>query len=158
MYIHSFHYSLSQDIECNSLCYTVGPYCLSILYTIVCICWPQIPNPFLSTPLPLGNHKWVLYIWYLWVCFCPFFFFFRGCTLSIWSFSGQGSNWNCSHQPMPQPQQYGVWAMSVTCATAHSNGRSLTPWARPGIEPTSSWMPVGFVNGWAMTRIPVSVF
>ena len=32
------HYGLSQDIEHSSLCYTVGPCCLSILYTIVCIC------------------------------------------------------------------------------------------------------------------------
>ena len=30
-----FHYSLSQDIDYSSLCYTVGP-CLSILYILVC--------------------------------------------------------------------------------------------------------------------------
>ena len=35
MYIHIF--SL-QDIEYSSLCYTVGPCCLSILYEAVCIC------------------------------------------------------------------------------------------------------------------------
>ena len=28
-----FHYGLLQDIEYSFLCYTVGPYCLSILYT-----------------------------------------------------------------------------------------------------------------------------
>ena len=33
-----FHYGLSQDIEYSSLCYTVGPCCLSIPYIIVCIC------------------------------------------------------------------------------------------------------------------------
>ena len=43
IYIHIlfhilFHYGLSQDIEYSSLCYTVGPCCLSILYIIVCIC------------------------------------------------------------------------------------------------------------------------
>ena len=32
-----FHYKLLQDNEYSSLCYTVGP-CLSILYTVVCIC------------------------------------------------------------------------------------------------------------------------
>ena len=32
-----FHFGLSQDIEYSSLCYTVGPCCLSILYVIVCI-------------------------------------------------------------------------------------------------------------------------
>ena len=32
-----FHCGLSQDTEYSSLCYTVGPCCLSILYIIVCI-------------------------------------------------------------------------------------------------------------------------
>ena len=31
-------------------------------------------------------------------------------------------------------------------ATAHGNARSLTHWSRPGIEPASSWMVVGFVT------------
>ena len=30
-----FHYGLSQDIECSSLCYTVGPSCLLVLFFIV---------------------------------------------------------------------------------------------------------------------------
>ena len=33
-----FHYGLSQDIEYSSLCYTVGPCCLSILYIKAYIC------------------------------------------------------------------------------------------------------------------------
>ena len=33
-----FHYRLLQDIEYRSLCYTVGPCCLCILYIVVCIC------------------------------------------------------------------------------------------------------------------------
>ena len=33
-----FHYGLSQDIEYSSLCYTVGPCCLSSLYILACIC------------------------------------------------------------------------------------------------------------------------
>ena len=32
-----FHYGLSQDIEYSSLYYTIGPYCLTILYIIVYI-------------------------------------------------------------------------------------------------------------------------
>ena len=35
---HSFFYGLSQDIEYSSLCYIVGPCCLSILYITACIC------------------------------------------------------------------------------------------------------------------------
>ena len=33
-----FHYRLLQDIDYSSLCYTVGPCCLPILYIVVCIC------------------------------------------------------------------------------------------------------------------------
>ena len=33
-----FSIMVSQDIEYSSLCYTVGPYCLFILYIKVCIC------------------------------------------------------------------------------------------------------------------------
>ena len=33
-----FHYGLSQDIKYCSLCYIVGPCCLSILYIMVYIC------------------------------------------------------------------------------------------------------------------------
>ena len=33
-----FHYDLSLDVEYSSLCYTVGPYCLSVLYIVICIC------------------------------------------------------------------------------------------------------------------------
>ena len=33
-----FHYKLLQDADHSSLCYTVDPWCLSIVYTVVCIC------------------------------------------------------------------------------------------------------------------------
>ena len=36
--------------------------------------------------------------------------------------------------------------LSVTYTTAHPNARSLTHWARPGTEPVSSRMQVGFVS------------
>ena len=34
----------------------------------------------------------------------------------------------------------------MTYTTAHSNTRSLTHWARPGIEPTTSWFLVRFIS------------
>ena len=52
---------------------------------------------------------------------------------------GLGVNWSYSCQPTPQPQQRGIQATSVTYTAAHGNARSLTHWARPGMEPTSSW-------------------
>ena len=53
-------------------------------------------------------------------------------------------------QPTPQTQQCGIWALSATYTSAHGNARSLTHWVRIGIEPTSWWILVGFVNCWAM--------
>ena len=72
-----FHYSLSQDIEYSSLCYAVGPCCLSIPQVIVSICWPQTPKLSLPHPhFPLGSYKSVLYVCesvsvlYRWVYLC----------------------------------------------------------------------------------------
>ena len=44
----------------------------------------------------------------------------------------------------PQPQQGGIGAVSVIYTTAPGNARSLTLRMRQGIEPTSSWILVGF--------------
>ena len=51
-----------------------------------------------------------------------------------------------SRRPTPQPQQRGIRAASMTYTTAHGNARSLIHWARPGIEPATSWFPVRFVS------------
>ena len=48
-----------------------------------------------------------------------------------------------------------IQAMSATYITAHGNAGSLTHWMRPGIEPATSWVLVGFVNCWAMKGTPV---
>ena len=44
--------------------------------------------------------------------------------------------------------------MSVTYTAAHGNAGSLTHWARPRMEPATSWFLVGFVNHCAMTGAP----
>ena len=44
--------------------------------------------------------------------------------------------------------------LSRVCDLHHSNTRSLTHWVRPGIEPTSSWILVGFSTCWATTGTP----
>ena len=46
----------------------------------------------------------------------------------------------------PQPQQLRIQAMSATYTKAHSSTGSLTHRARPGIEPTSSWILVEFIT------------
>ena len=51
-----FHYGLPQDTGYSSLCYTVGPCCLSVLNVIVWIYQPQTPSPSLSHPFsPLAT-------------------------------------------------------------------------------------------------------
>ena len=69
-----------------------------------------------------------------------FLFFFLGLHPRPMEFLGQGLNWSYSCQPTPQPQQHGTYT------TAHGNAGSLTHWTRPGVEPTSSWILVGFVS------------
>ena len=74
-----------------------------------------------------------------------FFFGFLGHTHCIWKFLGLRSNWSYSCRPTPQAQQRGIQAASVAYTTAHGNTGSPTHWARPGIEPTCSWILVGFI-------------
>jgi len=88
------------------------------------------------------------------------FFSFCFLGLHLWHMEVPrlGSNWSSSFQPTPQPQQCKIRAISATYTTAHSNVGSLTHWMRPGIEPTSSWILVGFVNRWATTGTPRKEF
>ena len=62
------------------------------------------------------------------------------------SSQARGSNWSCSCWPTPQPRPRGIRAESATYTITQGNTRSLTYWGRPGIEPTSSWILVGFVT------------
>ena len=103
-----------------------------------------------------------IYFPILWVVFFFFFFFclfvFLGPHWWHMEFPRLGGWISCSRWPMPEPEQLGILAESVTYTTAHGNARSLTHWVRPGIEPVSSWMLVGFVNHWATTRAPAFLF
>ena len=57
-----FHYGLSQDIQYSSLCYTLGPCCLSILNATLFLHVPTPNFQSISPCLLLGNHKSVLYV------------------------------------------------------------------------------------------------
>ena len=54
--------------------------------------------------------------------------------------------------------QHQIQATSAVYTTAQGNARSLTHWARPGIEPTSSWIQVKFVTHRATTGTWVPYF
>ena len=47
-----FPYRLLQNIEYSSVCYTIGPCWLSILFIAVCTCQSQAPNLSLLPPTP----------------------------------------------------------------------------------------------------------
>ena len=57
-----------------------------------------------------------------------------------------------------EPQPHWIQALSATFVETHGNARSLTHWARPGIEPPSSWILVGFVTHWAIAGAPSLCF
>ena len=59
---------------------------------------------------------------------------------------------------MPRPQQCRIRAASATYTTAHSNARSLTHQARPGLEPATSWFLVGFVSAAPQWELPPPYF
>ena len=61
---------------------------------------------------------------------------------------------SCSCRPISQPQQRGIRATSIFYTTAHSNARSLTNWARPGIQPTSSWILFGLISAAPPQELP----
>ena len=56
------------------------------------------------------------------------------------------STQNYSCRPRPEPRQRRIWAVPGTYTTVTATVGSLTHWARPGIEPISSWILVRFVS------------
>ena len=59
---------------------------------------------------------------------------------------------------MSEPQQHEIQATSATYTTAHGNGRSLTShWAKPGLEPATSWFLVRFINHCATKGTPDNI-
>ena len=73
-----------------------------------------------------------------------FFLLFRAAPMAYGSSQAKGSNRSCSCRPTPGTQQRGIRAASATYTTVHGNAGSLTHWARPGIEPSTSWFLVRF--------------
>ena len=62
-----------------------------------------------------------------------------------------------SDSPRPTPHQCQIQAASGTCTTAQGNARSSNHWARPGIEPASSWMLVRFISAEPQRELPIQL-
>ena len=86
--------------------------------------------------------SWLDVSFYVYLSVC---FFFRATPMPYGGSQARG-RMSYSRWPTPQPQQLGIWGRSVTHPTAHCNTGSWTHWLGPGIDPASSWMPVGFVT------------
>ena len=74
------------------------------------------------------------------LCCCFFVYFFRVTPLTYGTSQARGR----------------IGAAVTGLHHSHSNVGSLTHWARPGIEPTSSWILVRFLNHWAVKGTPVN--
>ena len=87
---------------------------------------------------------------FLFVCFM----FFSFCLLGLYPWHMKVPRLGIWLELQPQPQQCWIRAASATYTTTHGSAGSLTHWARPGIEPASPWMLVGFANHLAMMGTP----
>ena len=64
-------------------------------------------------------------------------------------------------RPAPQPQERWIWAVSATYTIAHGSTGSVTLWSKPGIEPVSSWILVGFITAesqWQLWNVYIFIY
>ena len=111
----------------------------------------KVPDPLGSTGLDRkaawasgGN-------WQNWVFF---FFFFKAAPEAYGGSLASGRIRATAAGLTPEPQQHRIRASSSAYTTTHSNARSLICWARPGIEPETSWFPGRFVSAVPRQELP----
>ena len=95
-------------------------------------------------PLLWSNHLFFFFFSFFFSFLFLLYWLFRAAHMAYEGSQARGQNQSCSCWPTPQQRQ--IWAASVTYTTALGNSGFLTQWARPGIEPASSWMLVGFIS------------
>ena len=78
----------------------------------------------------------------------PFFLLFRATHAAYGSFQARGRIASLCHS------HSNVGSAIATYTTAHGNAGFLTHWARPGMEPASSWILVGFVSTVPQWELP----
>ena len=112
--------------------------------------------------LPMLGHKYFLLLFFLEILKIFEVFTFRSLILFFWG----GTPMACGGSQAKgliraaatslyhSHRNGGIPAVSATYNTAHGNTRSLTRWARPGIEPTTSLFLVRFVSHWATMGTP----
>ena len=114
-----------------------------ILFQALCVqtlCWGLTLLPFFQSSWQVG--EWVLY--------CPLFFFlFRAAPAAYGISWARGWIRAAAAGLRHRHGNVGVQATFVTYTMAHDDAGSLSPWARAGIEPASSWFLVD-----SLTTVP----
>ena len=120
--------------------------------------FPTIYNVLSLDPFEFRGKKksWVIIIFasffLIYFCVC----LFKAAPVAYGSSQARG--WirataaSLYHSPKMDPS--GIRAMSVTYNTAHGNARSLTHWAKPGMEPESSGILVSFFTTEPWRELP----
>ena len=113
----------------------------------VCVCvWPLIP---VSLPdVPQQKFHQIL----SGKGFCLFVCLFWGILAAHGSSQARG---RIGESATSLHHSHSIHAKPVTYTAAHGHSRSLTHWARPGMEPTSSWILVRFITAepqWELHR------
>ena len=86
--------------------------------------------------------------------FLPSFFLFRAVLAAHGGSQARGRMGAVATSLHHSSRQLGIQAASSTYISAHGIDESLTHWARPGIEPASSWILVGFVTAQPPRELP----
>ena len=117
---------------------------LSFYYLCVCVS-ENLPNIIYYIT---GRIIWIMYIYV--ISYCPPFF--GGPHLQHMEVPRLGVE-----SELQLPAYTTAWDPSPVCNVHHSSQqcRILNLLVRPGIEPTSSWILVGFVSCWAMKGTPL---
>ena len=88
---------------------------------------------------------------YLFICL------FRATLTAYWS-SLARSQIRAAAAGLHHSHSNTVWAASAAHTTAHGNARSLTHWARPEIEPVSSWILIEFLTAVPRWELQIVAF
>ena len=96
----------------------------------------------------IGHYRFLIYLWtWILLFFIIFFIFYFFCLFAI-SWATPVAHGGSQARGQIVTIATATWDLSRVCGVHHSSQqhRILTHWARPGIEPETSWFLVGFVN------------
>ena len=104
--------------------------------------------------------KWQMYMYYENIFILFIYFFFLGPHSRHMEVSRLGVKSGARAAGLPHNHSNSGSRLHLrsTYTTAHGNARCLTHWVRPGIEPTSSWILIGFVSTVPQWELPWKYF